>query len=111
MEKLIFEQQKYTKELHMDAVLVEDFPISEDKMSLDLYTIAILKKSTGDFILDSEQIELGEHVILFMAPGQMTKIPKSQLVEGIFLSFEAESLDLFFNDSFFIFRFAFFHDS
>ncbi|MEL6630805.1 MAG: helix-turn-helix domain-containing protein [Bacteroidota bacterium] len=111
MEKLIFEQQNYTKELRMDAVLVEDSPISEDKMSLDLYTIAILKKSTGGFILDSEQIELGEHVILFMAPGQMTKIPKSQLVEGIFLSFEAESLDLFFNDSFFIFRFAFFHDS
>ena len=110
MSLLVFDRSKYGKELLIDASTVQELIDIKDDVSLKFYMICILKKSSGVYYLDTEQIELSDNTLIFVKPGQVSNIKDAVFDEGIFLFFEGEFLDLFFNDTFFIFRFAFFHD-
>lgn len=109
MKKLKFDKNKYGKNILIDTVDMSNFNPGSQQVSPNFYTIAFLKKSSGDFLINQSTINLSSNTILFIPPGSTTNIEKSLFKDGIWIFFEGEFLDYFFNDKFFTFKFDFFH--
>ena len=60
MNLLFFDRSKYGKELLIDASMAQEIKDIRNAVSLTFYMICILKKSSGIYQLDNEQIELLE---------------------------------------------------
>ncbi len=109
MKELIFERRKYGKELLIDACNVDELVIQGNELVLTFYCIILLEETEGIYHLDTEKIVLQHRIILFVKPGQISRIDQATFTKGYFLFFEEEFLDEFFSDQFFIYKFAFFH--
>ncbi len=109
VRKLKFDKYKYGQELLFDTVDMEDFDPGGEVVVPGFYTMACMENCSGTMQIQETSIELQKYKMLFIPPGTLSKISEADLESGIFLFFEAEFLDLFFNDKFFIFKFAFFH--
>jgi len=107
---LSFERRKYGSELLIDATDEIGMANVPDTLALSFYSIMFLKKSTGTYYLDTEKIDLGDHLVLFIKPGQINKIKNVQFTKCHLLFFEGDFLDEFFNDKNFIFKFGYFHN-
>lgn len=112
MQKLTFKRNKYGKELLFDTVHTDNFGLElEDNVLLPtFYSIACLRESQGILKIGTEQIRLQNQSILFIPEGQTVYLQKANFKEGIFLFFEKEFLDTFFNEENFIYKFSFFHN-
>lgn len=109
MKKLKFDKAKYGKNILIDTVDMSEFNPGANSLTPNFYTIAFLKKAAGVFSINQSSIPLSSNTILFIPPGATTNIDKSAFKEGIWIFFEGEFLDYFFNDKFFTFKFDFFH--
>lgn len=110
MEKLEFIRQKYGKDLLIDAATVPELDPAGEVMYFSFYTICIIKKGKGTFHIDTESRILEENDIIFIKPSQTVRINDSKFLEGVLIFFEGDFLDMFFHDSFFIYKLSYFHD-
>ncbi len=111
MKKLTFERNRYGKELLIDAATANELDLVSDTMILSFYMIVLLEECAGKYFLDTQEIDLQPNIIIFVKPGQINYILKSQFSKGYFLFFEGDFLDEFFQDKNFIYQFGFFHNS
>ncbi|MEZ4771985.1 MAG: AraC family transcriptional regulator [Bacteroidia bacterium] len=73
------------------------------------YIIVAIKHAIGKVEIDMETYYISDNTLLFIAPGTRVNIEKLNIIEAIWLFFEGEFLDFFFQDKFFTFKFNFFH--
>jgi len=111
MFRLTFEKETHGKELLINTTSIKSVSNFQDDILPKFYMICFLEKADGTFELDTQKIQLKDNTILFLIPGQIAKPQLAQIEKGFILFFEGEFLDIFFNDSFFILKFAFFHDA
>lgn len=110
MQNLIFDKRKYGSELLIDAQSAEELYIPNNRLVTNFYVLAFLEKTSGLYLLDTQTILLEDFTILFIRPGQINNLEKSIFKQGVFLFFESDFLDEFFNDKNFIYHFGFFHN-
>ena len=110
MENLQFNRRKYQKELLIDACNEQELDIVADTLVLNFYTILLLKEASGTYRLDAEEIPLQAGTILFVRPGQVSRVDRSKFGKCYLLFFESEFLDEFFQDRHFIYQFGYFHN-
>jgi AraC-like DNA-binding protein len=111
MEKLIFQRNKYGKEILIDTAHTSEFAVDRIRVLPDFYTIAFLRKSSGTIKINNQVITLGKNVVIFVPVSQLADITKANFKEGYFIFFEGEFLDKFFNEQNFIFKFSYFHNT
>jgi len=109
MLKLTFDRKKYGKEILIDSVDADNFKSPENIISTNFYTVGCLNKCRGSIEINTRYTPFLNQSVIFMPPHQHIDLTKIRFEDGIFLFFEGEFLDQFFNDSFFIFKFDFFH--
>lgn len=109
MLKLTFDRKKYGKEILIDSVDADNFKSPENIISTNFYTVGCLNKCRGAIEINTRYTPFLKQSVIFMPPHQHIDLTKIRFDDGIFLFFEGEFLDQFFNDSFFIFKFDFFH--
>lgn len=111
MAKLVFERNRYGRELLIDAATIEDMIDLDSYLELTFYTLIFLKAGEGHIRIDTESIPLSPQTVLFFRPGQRCYTPEAIFQEGVLLFFEGEFLDIFFNDQAFIYKLSFFHNA
>ncbi|MEO0470337.1 MAG: helix-turn-helix domain-containing protein [Bacteroidota bacterium] len=114
MQVTTFYREKYGPELLMDLGKIEDVPyyFNDGKPhAVDFYEIFFLRKASGTLQLDSQIIELKDGIIIYGSPYQrrIWEVDKRQM-EGYFLIFANNFLELLYADKLFIFRLQFFHN-
>ncbi|TAF64971.1 MAG: helix-turn-helix domain-containing protein [Cytophagales bacterium] len=111
MQELIFNKNKYGKEILIDTIYTTEFALEEGNVLPNFYTVVYLKKSQGSIKINHQEITLKDNIILFIPASQNVDVVRSIFEEGIFIFFEGEFLDKFFNEANFIFKFSFFHNT
>lgn len=111
MQKLTFERNKYGKEILIDTVHTSEFAVDNLEVLPNFYTIAFLRNAKGQIKINNQTISLNKNTVLFIPVSQLVDISKANFVDGYFIFFEGEFLDMFFNEQNFIFKFSFFHNT
>ncbi len=109
MQKLNFDKNKYGKEILIDTADMAEFNQSIKIAQPTFYIIVALNKAKGFVHIDMESYEVQNHSVLFISPNTRVNIENVQASEAIWLFFEGEFLDFFFQDKFFTYKFDFFH--
>ncbi len=109
MQKLNFDKEKYGKEILIDTADMVEFNQSIKMAQPTFYIIAALKNAEGVVQIDMESYDVQNHSVLFISPNTRVNIENVQATEAIWLFFEGEFLDFFFQDKFFTYKFDFFH--
>ena len=109
MQKLTFNKDKYGKEILIDTADMAEFNQYIKMAQPTFYIIAALKNAEGVVQIDMESYDVQNHSVLFISPNTRVNIDNVQATEAIWLFFEGEFLDFFFQDKFFTYKFDFFH--
>jgi len=109
-----FHKNKYGTDLLVDLGRIEEIPyfFNEGKPhTVDFYEIFFLRKAKGFLKLDTQEIELRDRIIIYASPYQR-RLWKAQHgdIEGYFLIFAHNFMELFFADPLYVFRLQFFHN-
>ena len=84
----------------------------KDPFIVDFYGICIVINGKGSISLDKNIIPFSKGSLIFFQPNQVRQWHNlSENFSGYFLVFENEFIETFFQDSFFIYRFQFFHNA
>lgn len=110
MENLIFDRRKYHQELLMDACDEQELEIVSNTLVLGFYTVILVAAGSGTYRLDLEDIPLQAGTVVFVRPGQVNQVEKARFDQCLFLFFERDFLDEFFQDQNFIYHFNYFHN-
>jgi AraC family transcriptional regulator, transcriptional activator of pobA len=114
IEKRHFIKRKYGKELLIDCSLYSksNGTLPEYPYIVDFYGIFIITNGEGSILLDNNIIPFSKGSVLFFQPNHVRQWQNvSSDFDGYFLIFENEFIETFFQDSFFIYRFQFFHNT
>lgn len=111
MEKLIFDRNKYGKEFLIDTAYASEFEVAQLTVLPNFYTFAYLKKATGVMQINAQNIALQDDMMIFVPIAQIVNIGNANFIEGVFIFFEGEFLDKFFNEANFIFKYPFFNNA
>ena len=109
-----FIKRKYGKELLIDCSLYSESTsiLPDYHFVTDFYTILIVTRGGGSILIDNNNIYLKKGILLFIQPNHIRRWQNvSPDFDAYFLVFESEFIETFFQDSFFIFRFQFFHNT
>jgi len=110
MLKLTFDRNKYGKEILIDSFEIDNFS-QKNIVLANFYSLVCLNKCKGVVQINTRNTPpLLNQSVIFLPPHQTLDLNKTRFNDGIFLFFEGEFLNSFFNDSFFIFKFDFFHN-
>ena len=89
-----------------------NFFFSSTPHTVDFYEIFFFRKASGSLQLDDHRIELQSDKIVFATPYQRRRWQVSpEEIEGHFLIFANQFLELFFTDPLFVFRLSFFYNA
>jgi len=94
----------------IDSTDADNFKSQKNIISTNFYTLGCLNKCKGVVQIDTRYTPFLSQSVIFIPPCQSINLTEIRFDDGIFLFFEGEFLDQFFNDSFFIFKFDFFHN-
>jgi AraC family transcriptional regulator, transcriptional activator of pobA len=114
IQKLHFIKRKYGRELLMDCSLYSKSKDSFQKnpFIVDFYGIYIVTNGKGSISLDKNIFPFSKGSLIFFQPNQVRQwYNLSANFSGYFLVFENEFIETFFQDSLFIYRFQFFHNT
>ncbi len=106
-----FLRRKYGPELLVDVGWIDDLPgfrrdvDSGSPHRLGFHDIFLVTAGGGAFWLDEARFPLRPGTVLFTSPGQVRRW-RTDRVDGLCLFFQAEFLQVFFNDPLFIHRLA-----
>lgn len=109
MQKLFFDKSKYGKEILIDTADMIEFNPSVKMAQPSFYIIVAFNKARGVASIGMESYQVHDHTVLFISPNTRVNIEELQASEAIWLFFEGEFLDFFFQDKFFTYKFDFFH--
>lgn len=109
MQKLDFEKNRYGKEILIDTADMAEFNQSLKIAQPTFYIIGALHQAKGSVQIDMESHEVADETFLFISPNTRVNIENLEVKEAIWLFFEGEFLDFFFQDKFFTYKFDFFH--
>jgi AraC family transcriptional regulator, transcriptional activator of pobA len=112
--KRYFIKRKYGKELLIDCSLYSNSKgtLPKHPYIVDFYGIFIITNGSGSILLDNYIIPFSKGSLLFFQPNQVRQWQNvSSDFDGYFLIFKNEFIESFFQDSFFIYRFQFFHNA
>ena len=109
MQRLNFDKNKYGKEILIDTADMVEFNQSVKVAQPTFYIIAALNKAKGVVQIDMESYEIADNTVLFISPNTRVNIENVEASDAIWLFFEGEFLDFFFQDKFFTYKFDFFH--
>ena len=115
MKTFKFHKSKYGRELLMDLGSFRSTPqffFEKIPHTVDFYEIFFFDKANGTLQLDNSIIELEDQLVVFASPYQrrIWNVDKAGM-EGYFLIFANNFLELFFTDPLFVFRLQFYHNS
>ncbi len=99
------------KESLIDSASTDNFNKQKDIFTSDFYTMACLKDSKGEIKIDTETTTLSKETVIFYPPNQLIDKQEAKFNDAVFIFFKRDFFDQFFNDSFFIYRFDFFHNT
>lgn len=114
IEKRHFIKRKYGKELLIDCSLYSksNGTLPQNPYIVDFYGIFIITNGEGSILLDNNIIPFSKGYLVFFQPNQVRQWQNvSSDFDGYFLVFTNEFIEAFFQDSFFIYRFQFFHNA
>ena len=109
MQRLNFDKNKYGKEILIDTADMKEFNQAIKIAQPAFYIVVALNKAKGTVQIDMESYEIEDHTVLFISPNTHVNIENVQAVDAIWLFFEGEFLDFFFQDKFFTYKFDFLH--
>lgn len=109
MQRLNFDKDKYGKEILIDTADMVEFNQSVKVAQPTFYIIVALNKAKGVVQIDMESFEIADNTVLFISPNTRVNIENVEASDAIWLFFEGEFLDFFFQDKFFTYKFDFFH--
>jgi len=109
MQKLNFDKNKYGKAILIDTVDMAEFNKDLRIAQPSFYIVVSMQKAVGKVEIGMETFDVADNTFLFIAPGTRVNIQQLTVNEGIWLFFEGEFLDFFFQDKFFTYKFDFFH--
>ncbi len=113
-EQLHFIRKKYGKELLIDCTLYSQSngTFHPNPFVVDFYGICVVTRGEGSISIDKRAFRFGKGTLIFFQPGQTSQWKSvSPDFDGYFLVFEGEFIEIFFQDSLFLFRFQFFHNT
>lgn len=113
-EKLHFRRRKYGEEILIDCSLfsLANINLRKNPFILGFNGIYIITKGNGSIRLDNKLLPFKAGTLLFFQPGQIRQWQDvSSDFDGYFLVFENEFIATFFQDSLFVYRFQYFHNS
>ncbi|MEM6722612.1 MAG: AraC family transcriptional regulator [Bacteroidota bacterium] len=115
MKVFKFHSSKYGRELLLDIGKYKDTPVyffKDEPHTVDFYELFFFRKAKGRFLLDDRVIELQDRQIIFASPFQLRswQVDRADL-EGYFMIFANQFLELFFTDPLFVFRLQFFYNN
>ena len=73
------------------------------------YILVAISRASGVLQLNMDTFQIRDHTFAFIAPNSRVDIQQLAMSEGIWIFFEGEFLDFFFQDKFFTYKFDFFH--
>ncbi len=109
-----FLRRKYGKDLLIDCSLYSQSNsiLPEYPFTTDFYSTVIVTGGSGSIVIDGSEIHFSRGTLLFIQPNQIRHWRTvSPDFDAFFLVFENEFTETFFQDSFFIYRFQFFHNN
>ena len=114
MHVTTFHKNKYGTDLLVDLGRIEEIPyfFNEGKPhTVDFYEIFFLRKAKGFLKLDTQEMELQDGMIIYASPFQR-RLWKAKHgdIEGDFLIFAHNFMELFFADPLYVFKLQFFHN-
>ncbi len=114
MQTIPFHTNKYGRELLMDLGKIENVPqyfAAKGVHTVDFYEIFFLRKAAGTLRLDNNTIPLKNGLIIYATPYQRRLWQvNAASIEGYYLIFANNFLELLFADPLFVFRLQFFHN-
>lgn len=111
MHKLSFDAVKYGKELLIDTADVTTF-LPENQVAIpSFYILMAIEKGKGMVHVDDHQFRVKGNTFCFIRPGNHVDISALSVTAGFWIFFPGAFLDSFFNDTFFTYKFDFFHGS
>lgn len=109
MHKLSFDAVKYGKELLIDTADVASF-VPENEIAIpSFYILVAIEKGTGVAQIDDHRFSIAGKTFCFIRPGNHVDISALTVSVGYWVFFPGAFLDSFFNDTFFTYKFDFFH--
>jgi AraC-like DNA-binding protein len=114
IEKRLFIKKKYGKELLFDcsSYIKSNLIPGKNPFISDFYGIWIVTNGEGSILLDNNLVHFQKGFLIFFQPNLVRQwLNISPDFDGYFLVFENEFIETFFQDSFFIYRFQFFHNT
>ncbi len=112
IKKRYFVKNRYGKELLIDCTLFSQInkELPKNKFTSNYYGICLITSGKGSILIDNNIIDFEKCQLLFFHPAQVKQWKEvTPDFDGYFLVFEHEFIQTFFQDSFFIYRFHFFH--
>lgn len=114
MKTFHFQRDKYGKELLMDLGQFEETPnffFTEEPHTVDFYEIFFFRKAKGTLQLDNQILYLQNMQVVFASPYQrrIWNVQRED-IQGYFLIFANNFLELLFTDPLFVFRLQYFHN-
>jgi len=114
VQELTFHKTKYGKELLIDCLKISDtkgYLINCRPFIISFYEIIFIIKGKGTFLLDDRHIPFEKGTIMFLPPNRRREWIAETETDGYVILFEGEFIERFFNDSLFVYRFHYFHNS
>lgn len=109
MHKLSFDAVKYGKELLIDTADVASF-LRENQVAIPtFYILMAIETGEGLVQIDEQRFEVASRTFCFIRPGNHVDISALSVTAGYWVFFPGAFLDTFFNDTFFTYKFDFFH--
>ncbi len=110
MRKLFFDRQKYGKELLIDTTNHLEYNPGAVTVLPDFYVIGFLAEAGGSMRINDHQLDLHPNLLFFIPPGQISDVANFRFERGYLLFFQGDFLDVFFQETYFLFKFHFFHN-
>lgn len=109
MQKLRFDRIKYGKELLIDTADMSDFDRDVNIAVPNFYIMGCIRKGKGQIKIGHSTLSVADNMFIFISPGTYTDIVNCKFEEAVWVFFEGDFLEYFFNEKFFIYKFEFFH--
>jgi len=109
-----FIKRKYGNKYLIDCSLYSksSFKLPQYPFITSVYCILFVTSGKGSIMVDNNNIHLKKGTLLFIRPNQVRQWQNiSSDFDAYLLVFENEFIETFFQDSFFIYRFPFFHNT
>lgn len=110
VNKLSFMKDKYNKEFLFDIKHASEMKKLNQPVILDFYVIIASINGSGSMIIENHEVTLENDKMLFIAANREVIDTNADYGESVFMLFDEQFLQMFFQDVYFLQRFEFIRD-